>query len=187
MSGYSMTPSRRPSAVVRVYLPPFEEWEDNTGTSFGFRAGLQTTIFGKDPEAKGFKKFLSIRRRRAQSYWPGLFIQFNSKTDSSAEEDSAVFIIRARETGHDFVGPTITKTGWWTLGMSFSPDGRVHYFARPGVDRLTMSDHIASTRPYGYKTERFNTIFFNIANEDNGRDWSTSWIIDDPAIYHASR
>ncbi len=29
--------SRRPSVVVRVYLPPFDKWEKRTGNSFGYR------------------------------------------------------------------------------------------------------------------------------------------------------
>jgi hypothetical protein len=67
--------------------------------------------------------------------------------------------------------------------MSVSKDGRVHYFARPGVENLTINDHIASQMPYGYRAERFRTFFFNICNDDDGKTWSTDWIIDDPAFY----
>jgi hypothetical protein len=28
-----------------------------------------------------------------------------------------------------------------------------------------------------------NTFFFNIVNNDDGRTWSTKWIIDDPELY----
>ena len=28
-----------------------------------------------------------------------------------------------------------------------------------------------------------DTFFVNVANLDNGRTWSTPWVIDDPAVY----
>ena len=69
--------------------------------------------------------------------------------------------------------------------MSFTSDGRTHYYASPGVDPLTEEDHIASTMPYGVRCEAFNTFFFNVANHDDGKTWSTPWIIDDPSFYIA--
>jgi hypothetical protein len=51
------------------------------------------------------------------------------------------------------------------------------------VDDLTIRDHIASHIPYGYRAEQFNTMFFNITSRDDGKTWSTPWIIDDPAVY----
>ena len=75
------------------------------------------------------------------------------------------------------------QAGWWTLGMSVTKDGKVHYFAKPGVDDLTEEDHIASHTPYNYRAEHLKTFFFNIVNGDNGRTWSTPMIIDDPRLY----
>ena len=68
-------------------------------------------------------------------------------------------------------------------GPMVSPDGMVHYYARPGVEDLTADDHITSQHPYSYRAVTFNTIFFNVANQDDGRSWSTEWIIDDPQLY----
>jgi hypothetical protein len=172
--------SSSPSCVVRVFLPPFEYWEPRTGTSFGLRADLTTTTV-----SGGGGGFFSRRAptRKMESYWPGIFIQFNSKADTQNDKDSAVLLIRANESGHEITGPTITETGWWTLGMSFTPDGRVHYFARQGVGDLTPADHIVSSYPYGYRAENFSTFFFNIVNMDDGRTWSTEWVIDDPTLY----
>jgi len=169
-----------PNVVVRVYLPPFDEWEDKTDTSFGFRADVVGTKW--EQQKRGF---LFIRRRKmvSETYWPGMFIQFNSKTDPQYDKDFAVFIIRGDDSGRDFVGPTITQTGWWTLGMSFTPDGRVHYFASPGVDRLTSADHIASHAPYYCRCQRFSSVFFNICNQNDGKTPSTTWIVDDPELY----
>jgi hypothetical protein len=91
-------------------------------------------------------------------------------------------MIRADQFGRDFPGPNITAPGWWTLGISFTPDGQVHYYARAGVDELTEEDHLASSYPYGFHCRQLDTIIFNIANRDRGQ-WSTPWIIDDPAVY----
>ena len=119
------------------------------------------------------------------TYWPGLFIQFH-QGDGKSIEDSASLSVRAGPNGHDFVGPKIKELGWWTLGMSFTPDGRVHYFARPGVEDLTAEDHITSQSPYSFQCERLDTFFFNVVSGDNG-NWSTPWIIDDPMLYYTRR
>ncbi len=181
-TGGSIDISRSPNAVVRVYFPPFDQWDPVTGTTFGLRGDLTTT---KTEEVT--KRFLFIKRtkkeKKTELYWPGLFVQFNSKKDPKNAEDSAFFIIRCDATGKDLVGPQIKQLGWWTLGMSFTPDGRVHYFASPGVDALTYRDHIASHYPYGYKAEQFNTMFFNITSRDDGRTWSTPWVIDDMEVF----
>jgi hypothetical protein len=29
----------------------------------------------------------------------------------------------------------------------------------------------------------FNNFFVNVANMDNGKNWSTPWVIDDPTLY----
>jgi hypothetical protein len=153
--------------VVRVYLPPLDEWENRSGSSFGFRLAL-----------------LGDRGRgRLEEYWPGMFLQLRSKTDWKTENDVVLMTVRAETNGRDFRGPEITTTGWWTLGMSVSPDGQIHYYARPGVDDLTPADHFASRYCYGFRCRRFKTFFFNVVNRDDGRTWSTRWIIDDPELY----
>ena len=67
--------------------------------------------------------------------------------------------------------------------MSVSGDGRIHYFGKPGIEDLTKEDHLSSQLPYGYRAERLNSFFFNICNRNNGRTWSTPFVIDDPALY----
>ena len=171
--------SRSPSCVVRVYLPPWENWEQRTGPSFGFRAACVTH---KTTEKKGFGRFGGgSTQTEVETYWPGMFIQFN-KGDGDKRPDSAVLVIRGGPSGHDFLGPKIKEVGWWTLGMSFTPDGAVHYFAHPGVEDLTSSDRISSQFPYSYRCERLDAFFFNVCSGDNGK-WSTPWIIDDAALY----
>ena len=52
-----------------------------------------------------------------------------------------------------------------------------------GLD-LTAKDRIASDYPYGYRCQRFKTFFYNVCSADDGRRWSTPWIVDDPSMYY---
>lgn len=173
--------SQSPNCVVRVYMPPFEQWEDRTGPTFGFRVALQTHAWKEPEEPRGF---LRSRKKQYETevYWPGMFVHFRSQTDRRYNADSAYLTIRGNTRGGDMKGPEITETGWWTMGISCTPDGQVHYYASPGIDALTQEDYLGSQFPYGYKAEHFRTMFFNVCNRDDGRTWSTPWIIDDPAV-----
>jgi hypothetical protein len=174
--------SQIPSVTTRVYLPPVEEWENRTGPHFGFRLALETTAM-KDPE--GTFAFMQKPALGNEIYWPGMFIEFESKTQSRKSSDYAMIRIRANKAGSDFNGPQIGQTGWWTLGMSVTPDGMVHYYAAPGVEELTPEAYITSQYAYGYKAERFRTFFYNVCSADDGKRWSTTWIVDDPKVYVA--
>lgn len=170
--------SRQPSCVCRVFLPPVDQWENRTGPQFAFRIALEAMVQKKNT---GFLKIGSSKKN--EIFWPGMFIEFESKHDGRREHDYAWLRIRSNRMGQDFKGLQITQTGWWTLGMSVSKDGAVHYFAKPGVEDLTIDDHITTQVPYSYKAERFRTFFFNVCNNDDGKNWSTRWIVDDPAFY----
>jgi hypothetical protein len=181
VTGRGISVADSPSVTVRVYLPPFEQWENRSGPSFGFRAGCYThaIITGDDHPDEG--KF------GLEEYWPGMFICFESSHDGKIKEDAAYIRVRGGRNGGEIRGPKIEELGWWTLGLSFTPDGMVHYFASPGVDELTMDDHITSQYPYNYRTEWLKTFFFNVCTKDDGRTWSTPWVIDDPKVYFQKR
>jgi hypothetical protein len=165
--GRSIPIAWQPSCTVRVYLPPFEEWERRTGAQFGMR----TDWIGRKQDGK------------TEEYWPGMFLLFRSKNTRGIEYDHAKLTLRAGPRGNDIRSLDITEPGWWTLGLSFTADGQVHYYASPGVDDLTQDDYLMSSFPYGMRAVQFNNFFFNVANWDNGRTWSTQWIIDDPQIF----
>ncbi len=172
---------RNPSVVVRVHIPPFEHWERRYGPSFGFRTACQTY----KTETKKRGPFGGVSRSTKQeTYWPGFFIHF-VPGDGKDKPDSAYFTVRAGSVGQDLRGPKITETGWWTLGMSFTSDGRVHYFAHEGVEPLTAADHLTTQYPYSYNCVRMDTLFFNVVSGNNG-NWSTPWIVDDAEVYIAA-
>jgi hypothetical protein len=159
--------SWRPSCTVRVWLPPFHMWENRTGASFGVRADLR----GRNKEGQ------------VEPYWPGFFILFRSETSKQFDRDYAQISFRAQPSGKDLPGPEIYEPGWWTFGLSFTPDGQVHYYAHAGVEDLTADDHLYSSFAYGWQALAFDNFFVNVANWDNGETWSTPWVIDDPAFY----
>lgn len=171
--------SRSPSVVVRVYIPPFDEWEQRNGPSFGFRATCQAYMPEKKKSRRGGGGGMKI-----DSYWPGMFLNFD-KGDGKKTPDGCTLLIRGGSIGNDFLAKRITEPGWWTLGMSFSPDGQIHYYGHPGVEDLTAKDHLSSQFPYGFRALQMDSFFFNIVSGDNG-NWSTPWIIDDPALYTQS-
>jgi hypothetical protein len=173
--------SRGPSCVVRVFLPPVDEWENRTGPHFALRLSLTTTV------TKPSKGFLRVsNKQETETYWPGMFIEFVSKDGVRVMEDTAHIRLRADRRGLDFTSIPITVTGWWTLGMSCTPDGLVHYYAKPGVEDLTAADHIGTQMPYSFRAEQFKTFFFNVCNGDDGKTWSSPWIIDDAKFYLAN-
>lgn len=169
--------ARSPSCTCRIWLPPFQNWENRSGSHFGYRIDCKTTTSEKK---KGF--LFSRTVREEESYWPGFFFEFHSETDPRYEEDEAVLLIRGNNTGHEVKSIKLTP-GWWTFGMSVTPDGRVHYYARQGVEDLRASDHLYSSYPYSYSAEVFATQFFNNVNQNDGQTWSTPFIIDDPAVF----
>lgn len=173
-----------PSVTTRVYLPPVAEWEPRSGPHFGFRLALETTAM-IEQEIGPLK--IKKKEKGDEVYWPGMFVEFESKAQTGEPHDYAYWRIRSNPRGGDFRGPQISQTGWWTLGMSVTPDGMVHYYARPGVGELSEADYITSQFPYNYRAERFRTFFYNVCSADNGRQWSTTFIVDDPKVFVARR
>ncbi|MBL8820050.1 MAG: hypothetical protein JNL58_28760 [Planctomyces sp.] len=169
--------ARNPSCVTRVWLPSYDQWEKRSGSHFGYRIDLKTTISEK---SKGF--LFTKTERKQEDYWPGFFIEFHSKSDPKFKEDEAVLLVRGNNLGQEVTSLKL-KPGWWTLGMSVTSDGRVHYYASEGVDQLTAKDHVYSSFPYGYEAEYFATHFYNSCNRYDGRTWSTPIVIDDPEIF----
>jgi hypothetical protein len=170
----------RPSCTVRVYLPPADQWENRSGPHFGYRTSASTMTTGK---TKGL--FSSSRESEVEPYWPGMWIHFRSQGSRGAKADSAYIAVRSNRMGHDFPAREIPvdQFGWWTLGMSYSADGMVHYYASPGVDELTQADYLTSQFPYGFQARQLRTYFFDVCNLNDGRTWSTPFVIDDPKLF----
>jgi hypothetical protein len=165
--GRSIPMAWQPSCTVRVYLPEWDKWEQRNGPSFGMRCDCQ----GRNPDGS------------VEEYWPGMFIVFHKKSNKEGDTNHAQLTLRGDKRGHDVHSLEMNEPGWWTLGMSYSADGQIHYFAHEGVADLTADDFLMSSFPYNQKCITFDNFFFNVANWDNGHTWSTPWVIDDPKIY----
>ena len=50
---------------------------------------------------------------------------------------------------------------------------------------VTAQDYLASHYCYGFRCQRLETYFFDVISPDDGRTWSTKWIVDDPKVYVA--
>jgi len=187
--GHKIPVSHTPSVVARVFMPPIATWENRTGATFGFRTSLETHAM-RVPEHKKKKKDFWGRPPKKEwgleTYWPGMFVELRSETDYNQPYDMAYWRVRGDQYGREVRGPNIEMTGWWTLGMSVTPDGMVHYYISQGIEPLTAEDYVTSQFPYGYKAETFKTFFFNVCNLDNGRTKSTDWVIDDCEVFLAS-
>ena len=177
----TISPGEIPNVVTRVYLPPADQWENRSGPHFGFRISASTTT----TETKSAGLFGSRTQTSAEPYWPGLWIHFRCKGTRGHKEDSAFITVRGDRMGRDvrYKEIPLEQFGWWTLGMSVTGDGQVHYYAKPGVEDLTAADHLTSQFPYSYSAQRFRTFFFDVCNKDDGRSWSTPFVIDDSWLY----
>jgi hypothetical protein len=176
--GGPISVSRSPSFICHVYLPPFDKWERRDGNSFCFRTASRAWTM--KPRKGGW--FSSGGMDRVlDEFWPGMLIYFHPG-DGKTTKDYASLNIRASGNGNDFRALDIKEPGWWTLGLSFSPDGQVHYYAHAGVEPLTEKDHLSSQVPYGMSAVEVSTFFFDVLNGDNGQ-WSTPWIVDDCFVY----
>ena len=178
----SIPVGERPSVVVRVWLPPADKWEQRQGPHFGFRTSASTIT-----EKKAGGLFFLSSEKEAEPYWPGMWIHFrpaiaNSKDPKKNRPASAYLAVRGDRLGRDYHARELSF-GWWTLGMSYTGDGQVHYYASPGVDPLTAEDYLSSEWPYSYTARQFRTYFFDVCNHDDGRTWSTPFIVDDPQLY----
>jgi hypothetical protein len=177
--------SWQPNTVVRVFVPPMSQWENRVGASFGYRLGLRATHEKKDKKGRS--------EGRLEEYWPGMFFRMEQRViDVKATEDKPAskqtqrymqIAIRADQGGRDVRGPYITEHGWYTLGMTCTANGAVHYFFRPGVEDLRAEDRIASHYPYGFRAAQFETFFFDVLGQDTGKTWSTPWVVDDAFLY----
>jgi hypothetical protein len=178
--------SETPNFVVRVYLPPWDEWENRSGPHFGIRGTAKSQVTkARESTSRGLfrSKGRMVTSMEWEPYWPGMWIHFRSKTNRNVDEDSAFLKVRGNRLGRDFEVRELEDYGWWTFGMSFTRDGMVHYYARPGVEELTSEDFLTSQYPYSYHAQRFDTLFFNICNRDDGKTWSTPFVIDDSRLY----
>lgn len=168
--GRTIPVSWTPNCICRVYTAPATLWENRNGPSFGYRIGL----LGQG------------RKSSSEEYWPGMFIHMERGVKEGKQTYGFRLWVRGDGNGRDLPGPIFQPEEWITLGMTCSPDGQVHFFARKGVEPLEPTDCLGSFWPYSYRAHSFQTFFYNIINQDDGRSVSTPWVVDDAMLYAAT-
>jgi hypothetical protein len=93
--GRSIPIAWQPSATVRVYLPSFDTWENRTGPQFGVRCDCT----GRNPDGS------------VETYWPGMFLLFQSETNRNVEQDFAKISVRGDRRGQDIRKVNIAEPG----------------------------------------------------------------------------
>lgn len=179
--GHTIAVSHAPNVVAHVYVPEWSKWERREGNSFCFRAACDA--YTQKATRGGLFGFGGGTQTVLDEYWPGMMFWFHPG-DGEKTKDYCSLIVRAGQNGGDFTALDIKEPGWWTLGMTFTPDGQIHYFAHAGVAPLTARDLISTQNPYGMRCEHFKCFFFDVLNGDNGK-WSTPWVVDDCFVYVA--
>jgi hypothetical protein len=153
-----------PNCICRVYVPPIRYWERRDGATFGYRTGLMAH----------------------EEYWPGIFLHMERVAKDGKQIHQIRAWIRADNGGRDMPSLTFEPETWITMGISHTPDGAVHFFLRKGIEDLTREDCVGSYWCYGYRAQWFQTFFFNVINQDDGRSIGTPWIVDDAFLYAAT-
>lgn len=168
--GRNIPVSWSPNCVCRVYIVPARDWEERNGASFGYRLGL----IGYGRESSN------------EEYWPGIFIHMERGLKNNERTHTMRLWVRADQHGRDLPSLTFEPETWITLGMSCTPDGACHFYARKGLEDLTAEDNIGSYWCYNYRAHSFQTFFYNVINQDDGRNIGTPWIIDNAMLYAAT-
>ena len=168
--GRTIPVSWSPNCVCRIYIAPPSHWEHRDGATFGYRIGC----LGWGNKSNN------------EEYWPGLFLHMERGLKDGERTYLMRTWVRADGAGRDMPSLTFKPESWITMGMSVTPDGACHFFAKEGIDDLTKDDCIGSYWCYGYRAHSFQTFFYNVINQDDGRNIGTPWIIDDAFLFAAT-
>lgn len=162
ISGVGIIPViRQPTLIARIRIPPPEQWESVTLSAFSFRVGVEGT--------NGLKN------------WPGMFFQLNRTART------VTLIGRANEQNQDFPlslainydTSLSSRNGWMTVGLSFTNDGRMHYYAGIGAGNLAEANLLNSRFPGNQPVKQLEYFFSSTVNTDNGSTWSPEFHLDD--------
>lgn len=160
-----------PNVHCRVFIPPESQWERRNGATFAFRTGCN----GYTPD------------RDYDEFWPGIFFFMQREKTADGKVKATIRAdVRADDYGRDLPMLIFQPGTWCTLGISMTPDGRSHFFGKAGIEDLTADDHLGSYMCYNWRGVVFTTFFYNVMNFDNGRSWSTPWVVDNAFLHVAN-
>jgi hypothetical protein len=164
--GRKLTRADQPVFILRIWLPPFEQWIKGCN-NLGFRH--------------------APRSNKSGEYYPSIWLH-----DSPDTGPRFVFRI-GTGVALDGVGEPIKQPGWWTLALAFDEEGIGHYYARPGVDLPTGKDRMFDTTRFRTANGTDNPTmdhvgygFFSLAVPNDGKT-SPRFVIDDYEVWVVKR
>ena len=160
---HSLTRTSQPVFLVRVWLPPFDEWGNYYW--FGFRQ----------------EAWLDDKNK----YYPSIFLVSDKQTISKP-----FFRFRiGTGVASDIYGGPIKQSGWWTLAIAFDEKGVGYYYARPGVSVPTENDKMFDTKQFKTNNGTANPFmdhvlysFFSLMYPPSGNE-SPRFVIDDYEVW----
>lgn len=151
----------KPVFIVRVYLPPFDEYY-----GFGFR------------QQSYMKDIGNIIHVEDDKYSPSIWVKNDSRGVS--------FYFRAANDseGDQPAGPKV-EPGWWTWAIAFDDNGIGYYYISKGTNVPTKNDEVLDTSkfpaPNNPRTDEIEYSFFAISK--NGGN--SKFVIDDYEVWVA--
>ena len=107
--GHKLSRSDRPVFIVRLWLPPLDQWGESY--HFGFRQEVRAS---------------NIPSEYSTSIWV------------KKDQDKISFYFRAANgQDGDVPGGPKVEPGWWTLAIAFDDKGIGHYYVSQGIGILT--------------------------------------------------
>lgn len=162
----------QPVFIIRVWLPPFDQWLRKDPEQDLYEIGFRHEVFPK----KGSKYYPSIFLHHERSLPKPCFIV-------------RIFPMDTGEQNRDILVKYIDQQYWWTLAIAFDADGVDHYYAHPGVDIPTEKDEIFNTGIFrnenGIETPSMDYVFysfFHLGYPETG-NVSPRFVIDDYEVW----
>jgi len=170
--GYKLSRIHQPVFIVRVWLPPFDEWGDTY--YFGFRLEASSDNNGD--------YYPSIWLKKEDNYNPYIAV--------SIRTPQAVAMTKYyKKNLCDIPIKGINQDGWWTLAIAFDKSGVGYYYARSGSSDLREEDKIYTTTrfetEYGIKDLHMDCINYNLFKIAYPKTGNTSprFVIDDFEVW----
>lgn len=127
--GRKLNRADQPVFVVRVWIPPINQWAKDC--DFGFRHAARS-------------KRLITSQNTTGDYYPSIWLTNHPHT-------GARFFFRIgydMQRAPDIRGGPIKEPGWWTPALAFDENGVGHYYTSLGVDLPTEEDEMLDTTKF---------------------------------------
>lgn len=152
--------SERPFCVAHIWLPPFNEWPTTPNYNGNYiYCGFRVT---------------ETRTQQGALLYPGIFLGRDGTNNP---------VLYTRILA-GFDGPRgLLVSGWWTVGIGWSAEGVISFYAAPGKVELTETDKFATdTALFPVLMKSVNGWFLDCSVEQ-GATVSSPWYFGDVQLF----